>query len=87
MKYSWDFQFVFSGPLSLYDRLRVDIEVPFYQKKVTSWDIASIDQAREVTKNSTKLNVRYFQAILADLPPYGRISNLEPFFAYVRAGR
>ena len=28
-----------------------------------------------------------FQAILADLPPYGRISNLEPFFAYVRAGR
>ena len=50
MKYSWDLQFVFSGPLSLYDRLRVDIEVPFYQKKVTSWDIASIDQAREVTK-------------------------------------
>lgn len=63
-------EFVFSGPLSLYDRLRVDVEVPFYQKKVTSWEIATIDQA-----------------ILADLPPYGRVSNLEPFFAYVRAGR
>jgi len=63
-------EFVFSGPLSLYDRLRVDVEVPFYQKKLTSWEIATIDQE-----------------ILADLPPYGKISNLEPFFAYVRAGR
>lgn len=62
--------FVFSGPLSLYDRLRVDVEVPFYQKKLISWEIATIDQA-----------------ILADLPSYGKISNLEPFFAYVRAGR
>ena len=37
-------QFVFSGPLSLYDGLRVDVEVPFYQKKVTSWEIATIDK-------------------------------------------
>eukprot|EP00092_Neocalanus_flemingeri_P034512 GFUD01037525.1.p1 GENE.GFUD01037525.1~~GFUD01037525.1.p1 ORF type:complete len:465 (+),score=131.62 GFUD01037525.1:91-1395(+) len=63
-------EFVFSGPLSLYDKLRVEVEVPFYQKKVTSWEIATIDQA-----------------ILADLPPYGKISNLEPFFTFVRAGR
>ena len=78
---------MFRGVVSLYDKLRVDLDPRSLLPRVRDPSQGVIEKVGEVSGEEREDDQFADQEMEVDEPQYGHISNIEPLYCCVREGR